>query len=663
MNSEELEVSLRTEFENYLKDVFAGMRHDVQEFQSKIDAEFEKHRSQIDEAFRGFAARFDSENEFDQAFHESVLEHLRLARDEGARITANALAEAEKLEPAGPEPVNFAELRDAVAEISSKDSQSSILKSLIGEASKFAPRGAFFIIKNEHFVGWKVFGNTDEDAESAVREIHFPVASDTILGKAVDSRSTVEASYGENSQDESFLAPIEFGQPQRMYALPLVARGRGVAVMYADGGSDGGTVNAEVLEMLVRVAALTVEVLASPHPSQTEQVPQAAEYASQIEEYISEPALAAEPYFEPAKPHYGSAEDHFGSVEPAFDSAEPGFEPAESHFERAEPAFELAESHFESAEPAIEQPEPRFEAAVPAVEQPEPRFESAEPHYVSAVPGFDHAEPGLTSESPDVSERFPVSYDAGAVSYNLRDEAPAVDGYRTTEDLQRRIWKEEPYSVEQPTVETEPYHEADHTDDAYASVGSPFDTTANREPEAETETPPAYDPAPAQTEPSPQFETAGSPAMFDSSAAAEPAAGEKSMPFNKAVQPFGPAGAVVTQQPPAVSAPTRLSDRPVDLPVEVAEGERRLHNDARRFARLLVSEIKLYNEKKVLEGRQAYDLYDRLREAIDRSREMYDKRVQPPVAAKFDYFHYELVNGLAEGNAERLGSSYPGATV
>ncbi len=33
-----------------------------------------------------------------------------------------------------------------------------------------------------------------------------------------------------------------------------------------------------------------------------------------------------------------------------------------------------------------------------------------------------------------------------------------------------------------------------------------------------------------------------------------------------------------------------------ELPVEVHEDERRLHNDARRFARLLVSEIKLYNE-------------------------------------------------------------------
>ena len=98
-----------------------------------------------------------------------------------------------------------------------------------------------------------------------------------------------------------------------------------------------------------------------------------------------------------------------------------------------------------------------------------------------------------------------------------------------------------------------------------------------------------------------------------------------------------------------------------DLPVEVSEEERRLHNDARRFARLLVSEIKLYNEPKVKEGRSNGDLYDRLREDIDRSRQMYDKRVAPPVAARHDYFHQELVNMLAEGDPAKLGGSYPGA--
>lgn len=114
----------------------------------------------------------------------------------------------------------------------------------------------------------------------------------------------------------------------------------------------------------------------------------------------------------------------------------------------------------------------------------------------------------------------------------------------------------------------------------------------------------------------------------------------------------------------APAAPRRRYGADVELPVEVTnDEERRLHNDARRFARLLVSEIKLYNEQKVAEGRSQNDLYPRLREYIDRSREMYDKRVKPEVAQRYDYFHHELVSTLAEGDAEKLGSAYPGATV
>ena len=118
------------------------------------------------------------------------------------------------------------------------------------------------------------------------------------------------------------------------------------------------------------------------------------------------------------------------------------------------------------------------------------------------------------------------------------------------------------------------------------------------------------------------------------------------------------------EAPAPATTPRRRYGQDVELPVEVAsDEERRLHNDARRFARLLVSEIKLYNEQKVVEGRSQGDLYQRLREYIDRSREMYDKRVRPEVAQRYDYFHNELVNTLAEGDEAKLGSAYPGATV
>jgi hypothetical protein len=93
------------------------------------------------------------------------------------------------------------------------------------------------------------------------------------------------------------------------------------------------------------------------------------------------------------------------------------------------------------------------------------------------------------------------------------------------------------------------------------------------------------------------------------------------------------------------------------------EAEQKQHNDARRFARLLVSEIKLYNEQKVLEGRQEKNLYGLLRDDIDKSREMYEKRASPNVAAKVDYFYGELVKILADNHVEALGKDFPGPVL
>jgi len=79
------------------------------------------------------------------------------------------------------------------------------------------------------------------------------------------------------------------------------------------------------------------------------------------------------------------------------------------------------------------------------------------------------------------------------------------------------------------------------------------------------------------------------------------------------------------------------------------------HDEARRFARLLVSEIKLYNESKVEQGRKNRDLYERLKEDIDRSRQMYDERIADEVRKVSNYFYDELVRILADGKAESLG--------
>jgi hypothetical protein len=92
--------------------------------------------------------------------------------------------------------------------------------------------------------------------------------------------------------------------------------------------------------------------------------------------------------------------------------------------------------------------------------------------------------------------------------------------------------------------------------------------------------------------------------------------------------------------------------------VAVSSPDAEIHKKAQRFARLLVDEIKLYNQAKLIEGRQKKDLYDRLKEDIDKSRSTYQKRYGSTPAAEGDYFTQELIRSLAEDDVSLLGSNF-----
>lgn len=583
MNSEELELSLRTEFETYLKGVVAEMRQDVIEFQKNIESEFEKHKSNLDENFRTFSERLDSDRAFDEAFAGSVVEHLRLARDEGAKITANAFAEAEKMQAAAPSG-SFANLRNAIDDISSQNSQASILRSLVDHATEFTARGAFFIVKNDKLVGWKVFGKEAFADDDTVRAVEFSLTSDTVLSDAVAGLSTRSAQFADASGDAIYLDPLGFAAPDTMFAVPLTARGRGVAVLYADAGIDGGSVDIEALESLVRVAGLTVELLASGQPAKANEA-----------ETVHETATADE--YQPAEHLNGQIAETEEIPEVIYEDATP------IEAEAAEEAVQEIEAEY-AAEPTFEPTD--YDETAQQITYAETPATEASPWSEPASGQFEPAEPVEQSTEFSFAE----------------NDVETADEVETT--LETTELAAEPAADELVSeyVESAPYIEPESEDDSFGTVE--FEETRLEE---QVQTAPAEEPVVSN----------------GSSAAHQPE----------------PVVEIAGAQP----ARTRLSDRNVDLPIEVADDERRLHNDARRFARLLVSEIKLYNEQKVAEGREAADLYDRLREAIDRSREMYEKRVQPPVAAKFDYFHYELVNSLGDGDASRLGTTYPGANV
>lgn len=112
---------------------------------------------------------------------------------------------------------------------------------------------------------------------------------------------------------------------------------------------------------------------------------------------------------------------------------------------------------------------------------------------------------------------------------------------------------------------------------------------------------------------------------------------------------------VAQPQPGAAMA----ASAPASASATSAPDEDELHKKARRFAKLLVEEIKLYNQPRVEEGRQHKDLYDRLKVDIEKSRSTYDKRYAESAVASADYFTQELIRILADNDASLMGASFP----
>ena len=477
--SEDLEQSLRAEVESYIKARVQGQQEEIARLQS-----------QVNEAFTRLNERLSDESLSDAPIAISISEHLRAATGKGTEEAAQSSARARATS-------DIALLKAAVDDIDNQRSQADILNTLVNRAAAFAPRLAFFVVKNERATGWRARGLEGTVGDDAVREISLPLSAETLLSRAAHSRSTWSGAPGTNSDDHQVLSKLGGEAPQRMVAIPLIARDKCVAVLYADSAElEPEAINLEALETLVRVTSMSVELLALKRPA-----PRAVERSQAA----------------PQQQH---------AARPAVDT-------------RAAQVPPVATT-------------PRAESREAAAPQPR----------------------GIEPVSPAVATRA------------------------------------------EPALVAEPLQER----------GIEPSRPAEVKPPAGPETP--------------SSERAPAPAI-----AAEPAA----------------AGGSVAAAP--LGGSSRRSGADAELPIEVSEDERRFHNDARRFARLLVSEIKLYNEQKVRDGREQGNLYERLREEIDRSRQMYDKRVAPNVASRYDYFHHELVKTLAEGNPAKLGGNYPGAAA
>lgn len=115
------------------------------------------------------------------------------------------------------------------------------------------------------------------------------------------------------------------------------------------------------------------------------------------------------------------------------------------------------------------------------------------------------------------------------------------------------------------------------------------------------------------------------------------------------------AAQVLTERPDVSPSASIVDSRAGESAKSNVVGEKENADQAaRRYARLLVSEIKLYHEAAMIVGCRERDLATRLGGEIARARVLYEQRVPADARRGTDHFHNELVRTLANGDASLL---------
>jgi len=154
-------------------------------------------------------------------------------------------------------------------------------------------------------------------------------------------------------------------------------------------------------------------------------------------------------------------------------------------------------------------------------------------------------------------------------------------------------------------------------------------------------------------------DAAAAPAIKSEAVAVESAA--PAAPVMEAVaEPVVEAEAEAEPAPMAMAASAAAGTSSAAAPAQapMSGEDDAVHRKARRFAKLLVDEIKLYNKPKVQEGKKNRDLYERLKEDIEKSRAAYEKRYGSSVAGAASYFDQEIIQNLADNDRSLLGDSF-----
>ncbi len=492
-----------------------------------------------------------------------------------------------------------------------KKRQQQILDALIHESAHFSGRAAVFLARGDGFMGWNSRGFSDDGAK--LRNHSIAAGSDPALGEILRGDACVGLT-GEGCGRFATLLDVDAGVAGVL--IPLVLRDKVAGVVYAD-RAEGGVLDVAALQLLVHISALAIEslplrkreqtcTLQAPTVAVSERDDAGAKKPAAAEVVTAE-AIVEEP--PAATPADVVSEEPTGLLSP-----------------EDQPTTELEASSL----PTAEVPEVAAQAVVPTE-----GGEGSSP--VVLEPSADAAP---TAPAPPQQESSVAPPPDDSLATMRWDQAQLQEQLKAERDKLAGGGTEEP-AVAEPAI-TEPA----------ATEPAALETSTVTQPPAPPSTDEGDETHPGSTA---AAEAAAVEAAGVDAAAEVPAppelAPEKPVPAAAESSASGDGARALVAPPEDIDGPGRAF---AAGSVEDSELEAKKER-ARRLARLLVSEIKLYNEEQVEAGRSQGNIYAALKEDIDRSRQMYVERVDEQIRDSTDFFHEELVRMLAGGDAAVLG--------
>jgi hypothetical protein len=607
---------------------------------------------------------------------QALAEERREAADKAERLPAveSRLAAADRR--VARSGAVLASLRRALLRLDEAGSQTEVLARLLEEATGFASRSALFLVRRPQPLGdlrlaaWGACGFSDQAAERI--EVMAPAAwRGAIEGRTLRGGAELGAPVALASESET---PID------ALIVPFILRDETRALLYVDRFDADHPFEIDALQLLCFVAAHALEVLPLRHkrPAGTLQDP---DWAGATEAEAPSAATA-----------------NLSGVDAATTSPTeiPLAAVAAVVADRGTAETEAPESMATATAEPVDQeeasvPEPPFSPAAPPPppalwEAPATAFE-ATPEPVAA------AEPELAAlETVDLGDAVgplpsPVEVttqevDVRALGIDLDVEPPQV---RTEEPEVEAAQEVAPAREEEPepppgvpgfeggAAPAEPEDAIPARPRAASSAGL-FTQSLFGAADAgsEADTADAVGPgraaldsllsSPVAVPPPPPVDLWRTPPSLAPAAPPPiPAQAPAPPPPTAAAPPPEPPAAETRPASPSVG---REVVPPSDIqgPGWAFAGGRRAgsdeehaHEEAKRLARLLVSELQLYNEEEIDEGRRQGNVYRFLKEHIDKSRMLYEERVDEKIRQSTDYFREELVKSLAGGDPARLG--------